>query len=159
MNQDAKKRVLRSLVYGLYALGVRRGDGAHAMTVNWVTQTSFEPPMLAVAIEIESASLRHVRESGAFALSVFPAGARQLAGKLGRSSANVPDKLEGVAHHPAPVTGSPVLDEATGWLDCRVVAELPSGDHVLVLAEVVEAGLGAEGATLTLKETGFRYAG
>ena len=159
MNHDAKKRVLRSFSYGLYALGVRRGDGAHAMTANWVMQTSFEPPMVAVAIEIESASLRHVRASGACAVSVFPSGARQLAGRLGRSSANVPDKFEGVAHHPSPVTGSPVLDEATGWLDCRVVAELPSGDHVLVLAEVVEAGVGAEGETLTLKEAGFRYAG
>src|SRR5919199_2862812 len=159
MNQDAKKKVLRSFPYGLYALGVRRGAGAHAMTVNWVTQTSFEPPMLAVAIELESASLRAVRESGAFALSVFPSGARQLAGRLGRSSANVPDKLDGVAHHPSPVSGSPVLDDATGWLDCRVAAELPSGDHVLVLAGVVEAGVGSEGETLTLKETGFRYAG
>ena len=159
MDQDAKKKVLRSFVYGLYVLGVRRGEGAHAMTVHWVIQASFEPPMLAVAIEVESASLRHVRETGAFAVSVLPSGARQLAGRLGRSSANVPDKLQGVAHHPAPVTGSPVLDEATGWLDCRVATELPSGDHVLVLAEVVEAGVAAEAETLTLKETGFRYAG
>ena len=159
MNQDAKKQVLRSFVYGLYALGVRRGEGAHAMTVNWVMQASFEPPMIAVAIELESASLRYVRERGAFALSVFPTGARQLAGRLGRSSAKVPDKLDGVAHHPSPVTGSPVLDDATGWLDCRVAAEVPSGDHVLVLAEVVEAGVAGEAETLTLKEAGFRYAG
>src|SRR5919201_6614776 len=152
MNQDAKKKVLRSFPYGLYALGVRRGEGAHAMTANWVTQTSFEPPMLAVAVENESASLRHLRESRAFALSVFPSGARQLAGKLGRSYANVPDKLDGVAHHPAPVSGAPVLDEATGWLDCRVGSELPCGDHVLVLAEVVEAGVGSDAETLTLKE-------
>ena len=159
MNQDAKKKVLRSFVYGLYALGVRRVEGSHAMTVNWVMQSSFEPPMVAVAIEVESASLRLVRESGAFAVSVLPSGARQLAGKLGRSSANVPDKLHGVAHHPAPATGSPVLEEATGWLDCRVAAELPSGDHVLVLAEVVEAGAAREAETLTLREAGFRYAG
>ena len=70
-----------------------------------------------------------------------------------------PDKLAGVAHHPAPVTGSPILDEATGWLDCRVRSEQPAGDHVLVIAEVVEAGLQHAGKTLTLEETGFRYAG
>ena len=34
MDQDAKKKVLRSIVYGLYAFGVRRGDEMHAMTVN-----------------------------------------------------------------------------------------------------------------------------
>lgn len=165
MNQEAKKRVLRSVVYGLYALGVRRpeGDaaegGAHMMTVNWLTQVSFEPPMVAVAVERESASLGLVRSAGAFALSVLPAGARQLAGRLGRSSATTPDKLSGVAHHPAPLSGAPVLDEATGWLDCRVTAELPAGDHVLYMAEVVDAGEQREGETLTLRETGFRYAG
>src|SRR5919199_759181 len=159
MDLDAKKKVLRSIVYGLYALAVRRGDGAHAMTVNWVTQISFEPPMIAVAVENESQTLPLLRAAKAFALSVYPTGARQLAGKLGRSSASVPNKLAGVAHHPAPATGAPVLDDATGWLECRVLAEQESGDHVLVLAEVVEAGVQRDAETLTLKETGFRYAG
>lgn len=159
MNQDAKKQVLRRVVYGLYAFGVGQGDAAHAMTVNWVTQVSFEPPLIAVAVESDSQSLPLVRSTGAFALTVFATGARQLAGRLGRSSTNVPDKLSGVAHHPAPVTGSPVLDEGTGWVDCRVTAELPTGDHVLFVAEVVEAGLQGDAKTLTLEETGFRYAG
>ncbi|MGH7720382.1 MAG: flavin reductase family protein [Gemmatimonadaceae bacterium] len=159
MNQEAKKTVLRRIVYGLYGLGVQGDEGAHAMTVNWVTQVSFEPPLLAVAVENESRSLPLLRAARAFALSMFPAGARALAGKLGRSSANVPNKLEGVAHHPGPATGAPILDDATGWLECRVIAEQPTGDHVLMIAEVVEAGVSNDTETLTLKETGFRYAG
>src|SRR5690348_5128199 len=131
----------------------------HAMTVNWVTQSSFEPPMIAIAIENESHSLPMLRTAGAFALSILPTGARQLAGKLGRSSANVPNKLQDAPYHAAPISGAPVLDEATGWLDCRVVSEQPSGDHVLVVAEVVEAGVQTDAETLTLRETGFRYAG
>lgn len=129
------------------------------MTVNWVTQISFEPPLIAVAVENDAHSLPMLRESRAFALSVFPAGSRSLAGKLGRSSANVPNKLEGVAHHPGVATGAPILNEATGWVECRITTELPSGDHVLMLAEVVEAGVQSDAETLTLKETGFRYAG
>jgi flavin reductase (DIM6/NTAB) family NADH-FMN oxidoreductase RutF len=162
MDQDAKKKVLRRIVYGLYAFGVQDDEaegGAHAMTVNWVTQVSFEPPMIAVAVENESRSLPLVRRARSFALSILPTGTRQLAGKLGRSSANVPNKLDGVEHHPAPVTGSPVLDEATGWLDCRMVSEQPAGDHVVIVAEVVEAGMQREEKTLTLEEAGFRYAG
>ena len=159
MDLDAKKKVLRRIVYGLYALGVRRDDGAHAMTVNWVTQISFEPPMIAVAVENESLTLPLLRAAKAFALSIYPTGTRQLAGRLGRSSTNVPNKLEGVAHHPAPATGAPVLDDATGWIECRVLSEQQTGDHVLVVAEVVEAGVLREAKTLTLEETGFRYAG
>ncbi|MDQ6885857.1 MAG: flavin reductase family protein [Gemmatimonadota bacterium] len=159
MDQDAKKQVLRTIVYGLYALGVRREQEVHAMTVNWLTQLSFEPPLIGVAVEQEARSLGMLRESGQFALSVLPAGSRLLAGKLGRSSRNVPNKLEGVAHHPGPLTGAPILDDATGWLECRITADHPAGDHVLLIAEVVEAGLQTAGDTLTLKETGFRYAG
>jgi flavin reductase (DIM6/NTAB) family NADH-FMN oxidoreductase RutF len=158
MDTNAKKQVLRSLVYGVYALGVRDGAGAHLTAVSWTTQLSFEPPMLVVAVENESRTLPLLRAAGAFALSVLPAGARQLAGKLGRQSAATPDKGSGVAHHPAPCTGAPVLDGGTGWLECRVVTEHPGGDHVLIVAEVVEAGVQQEGETLTLKETGFRYA-
>ncbi|HJR43102.1 MAG TPA: flavin reductase family protein [Gemmatimonadaceae bacterium] len=159
MDLDAKKKVLRSIVYGLYALGVRRGDEDHAMTVNWLTQVSFEPPMLAVAVESESHSLELLRAARAFAISILPTGSRQLAGRLGKSSATTPRKLEGVAHRPGPTTGAPILDEATGWLECRIVAEQPAGDHVVVIGEVVEAGTVREADTLTLKETGFRYAG
>jgi flavin reductase (DIM6/NTAB) family NADH-FMN oxidoreductase RutF len=159
MDLDAKKKVLRSIVYGLYALGVRRGDEDHAMTVNWLTQVSFEPPMVAVSVESESHSLELLRAARAFAISILPTGSRQLAGRLGKSSATTPRKLEGVAHRPGPTTGAPILDEATGWLECRIVAEQPAGDHVVVIGEVVEAGTVREADTLTLKETGFRYAG
>jgi flavin reductase (DIM6/NTAB) family NADH-FMN oxidoreductase RutF len=51
-----------------------------------------------------------------------------------------------------------VLAEALGWAECRVVATLPSGDHTLVLGEVVEAGVEHEGKRpLTLQESGLKY--
>jgi len=164
VNGEAKKQVLRSVAYGVYVLGVRGGGiGAsaesHATAVSWLTQISFEPPMIGVALERESTTLPLLRAAGAFALSVLPAGARSIASRLGRSSATTPRKLLGIAHHPAPESGAPVLDDATGWLDCRVRAELAAGDHVVVAAEVIEAGTQREGETLTLRETGFRYSG
>lgn len=164
MNGEAKKQVLRSVAYGVYVLGVRGGGDdprhePHATAVSWLTQVSFEPPMIAVALERESATLPLLRSAGAFVVSVLPAGARRIASRLGRSSATTPDKLAGIAHYPAPESGAPVLEEGLGWLDCRVRSELPVGDHVLLVAEVVEAGTQREGETLMLKETGFRYAG
>lgn len=159
MDREAKKRVLRSVPYGLFALGVRgaREEG-HAALVAWLTQLSFEPPMVGVALEREGATLALVRSAGAFALTVLPAGARALAARLGRSGETTPDRLAGLASRPSPVSGAPIF-EGTGWLDCRVAAELPAGDHVLIVAEVVDAGAEREGATLTLSETGWKYAG
>src|SRR5439155_3780346 len=53
--------------------------------------------------------------------------------------------LKGIRTKPAPISGAPLLADALGWVECRVVATLPSGSHTLVLGEVVEAGLGAGG--------------
>jgi len=61
---------------------------------------------------------------------------------------------------PGPVSGAPILAEALGWIECRVVATLPAGDHTLVLGEVLEAGVEHDGGqALTLQEAGFKYSG
>jgi len=40
-----------------------------------------------------------------------------------------------------------------------VQGSLPCGDHIVFVAEVVEAGQNREGVPLTLKEAGFKYSG
>jgi flavin reductase (DIM6/NTAB) family NADH-FMN oxidoreductase RutF len=159
MDQAAKKTVLRSFPYGLYAVTVVHDGEEHGMTANWVTQASFEPPMIAVAVENTSKTIDLIRDAHHFGLNLFHEDQRELAGKLGRSSANAPQKLKGVKTKPAPVSGAPILADALGWLECRVVTTLPSGDHTLVLGEVVEAGMEHEGAPLTLQGAGFKYSG
>jgi len=160
MDQTAKKNVLRQFPYGLYAVTVASGGEEHAMTANWVTQAAFEPPMVAVAVENTSKTIALMRDSHHFAISVLQQGQRDLAGKLGRSSEQSPQKLKGIKTKPAPISGVPVLADSLGWVECRVVATLPSGDHTLVLGEVVAAGVEHEdGVALTLQEAGFRYSG
>ena len=158
MDPAAKKTVLRMFTYGLHAMSVHHGEQANAFTVNWITQVAFEPPMVAVAVENDGASIELLRASGRFAISVFATGQRELAGHFGRPTARNPDKLGGATHHPSP-GGLPILDEALGWLECAVRGELPAGDHTLFVAEVVEAGVLREGQPLTMAETGFRYYG
>jgi len=160
MDQAAKKTVLRQFPYGLYAVTVAAGGEEHAMTANWVTQAAFEPPMVVVAVENTSKTIALMRDSHHFAISVLQQGQRELAGKLGRTSEQSPQKLKGIKTKPAPVSGVPVLADSLGWVECRVVATLPAGDHTLVLGEVVAAGVEHEdGAALTLQEAGFKYSG
>ena len=160
MDEAAKKTVLRLFPYGLYAVTVKHSGEEHGMTANWVTQASFDPPMVVVAVENTSKTIGMIRDTHHFAVNVLSQGQRELAGKLGRSSANTPQKLKGIKTKPAPVSGAPILAEALGWIECRVVATLPSGDHTLVLGEVVEAAVEHEGGQpLTLQEAGFKYAG
>lgn len=159
MDAAAKQSVLRMFPYGLYAVTVAAEGEGHAMTANWITQAAFEPPMVAVAVENTSKTIEMIRDAHHFAVSVFAAGQRELAGKLGRSSETVADKLKGVRIKPGPVAGTPILVDALGWVECRVVTALPAGDHTLVLGEVVAAGVEREGQALTMQEAGFKYSG
>jgi len=159
MDPATKKTVLRSFTYGLYAITAKHGDELSAMTVNWITQSSFEPPLIALAVESDSHSHKVIEAAGAFAVNVYETGEREFAGGLGRTYAKHPDKLDGLDTKPGPVTGSPLLNNALAWVECKIISRTPSGDHTLFIAEVVEVGINREGVPLTLKETGFKYAG
>ena len=159
MDNALKKTVLRMFAYGLYAATAKHDDDVSIMTANWLTQCSFEPPLLALAVEGNSHSRQVIEASGAFALNLYESGQRELAGSLGRTFGKHPEKIAEVAWKPSPLTGSPLLETALGWVECKIVSSLPAGDHILFVAEVVEVGLNREGVPLTLKETGFKYAG
>ncbi len=158
MDVAAKRAVLRSFTYGLYAVGVRAGERANLFTANWLTQVSFDPPMVALAVEQDAYSLELIRESGVFVISVLREDQREVAGTLGRAHAKTPDKIDAYAHEPAP-SGCPALVDALGWVDCRVTGSVPAGDHVVFVAEVTDVFVRAPGEPLTMKSAGFRYAG
>ncbi len=54
MDPNAKKTALRMIPYGLYVLTAEADGSTCAATVNWVTQASFEPPLLALGIKADS---------------------------------------------------------------------------------------------------------
>jgi len=160
MDESAKETVLKHFPYGLFAVTVAHGGEDHAMTANWITQASFAPPMVAVAVENTSKTIEMIRDARHFAINVFLATQRELAAKLGRSSDKAPQKLKGIKTKPAPAFRAPILADALGWVECRLVATLPAGDHTLVLGEVVNAGVEhADGDALTMRDAGFSYAG
>jgi flavin reductase (DIM6/NTAB) family NADH-FMN oxidoreductase RutF len=158
VDEAAKKAVLRLFSYGLFAVTANDGAVESGMTANWLTQVSFEPPLVAVAVEQDARTLQLIRASRHFAVNVLASGQRELAGLLGRRSRNVPDKLQQTAYRRGE-TGAPLLEAALGYVECRLEDEVPAGDHVLLIGEVIAAGLREAGEPLTLRETGFRYAG
>jgi flavin reductase (DIM6/NTAB) family NADH-FMN oxidoreductase RutF len=159
MDQAVAKKTLRLFTYGMYVATTagKRGDTG-AMLVNWVGQVSFEPRMLSLAVENTAHFLDVIRDSGVFAINVLESGQREFAGHFGKATAKVGDKLIGYEWTPGS-TGAPLLAEALGAVECRVVLEQPAGDHVLFLGEVVDAHYNRDGESLTMKETGFRYFG
>jgi flavin reductase (DIM6/NTAB) family NADH-FMN oxidoreductase RutF len=127
-------------------------------TANWLTQISFDPPLVAISIENTSKSLPMILNSRKCTINVFRSGDRELAGKLGKSAIQHPEKLATISFHLGD-NGCPILDDALAWVACEIHNTVEAGDSTLVIAEVVDVGIIAQGQSLTMNEAGFRHAG
>lgn len=141
MDPEKKKTALRMIPYGIYVLTAKAPDGAvAAATVNFVTQTSFDPPLVAVGVKADSSARDIVAKAGAFALNILGKGQQGAAFAFFK-----PVTPEGGKLGPEPFTmgaaGAPLLDNAPAVLECKVAEIVARGDHHIVVGEVVGADL------------------
>jgi flavin reductase (DIM6/NTAB) family NADH-FMN oxidoreductase RutF len=76
--------------------------------------------------------------SGAFALHLLGEQNLDWVWHFGLQSGRHLDKFKGMRVQTAS-TGSPILSETIGWLDCQVEARLDTGDRLVFLAAVVQS--------------------
>lgn len=158
MDPKTKKQALRTFTYGLYAVSCANEGEVNMFTANWLTQVSFDPPLVAVSVENDSKSLGMILRSRAFTVNVYRSGEREMAGILGKSALMHPEKLEGIAYDIGP-NGCPILQDGLAWVACEVRHTAPAGDSTVIVGEVVDTGMLGEGQSLTMAEAGFRHAG
>jgi flavin reductase (DIM6/NTAB) family NADH-FMN oxidoreductase RutF len=158
MDDKAKRHTLRMIPYGLYILTARTETGTNGATVSWLSQASFKPPRIVVALRKDSGIWQRVLEAGAFAVNVMGTGQKALASAFFRH-AEVEGNTLGGATFREGVTGAPILDDVPAYLECRLAEVLDAGDHSLFLGDIVEAGVQNDLGALDLAETGWHYAG
>lgn len=140
---------------GVTVMTCHQGGEPHGMTANAVSSVSLDPLLVLVCVARSAEMCRQVREAGAFALSILPAGAEAVSthfADASRPSSHA--QFAGVATH-TETTGAPVLTAALAWLDCRVWAIHDGGDHDIVVGEVVACGLGPDGDALGWFRSGY----
>lgn len=109
---------------------------------------SLDPPLVAFMVGRTSTTWPRIARAGVFCVNVLGADQGELCRRFAVSGA---DKFAGVAHEPAPATGSPRLTGAAAWIDCTIHAVHTGGDHLIVVGRVAALGTGdgpgvAEGA-------------
>jgi flavorubredoxin/flavin reductase (DIM6/NTAB) family NADH-FMN oxidoreductase RutF len=135
-------KALGRLSGGLYVVTARQEERASAMVASWVSQASFEPPGLTVAVAKDRAIEALMQVGDCFVLNIlrednhqgllrhflkrFPPGADRFAGV---------NTLEGVA------AGGPVLGDALAYLGCRVLQRMEGPDHWIIYAEVEQGNV------------------
>ena len=158
MDPQIKKQALRMFTYGLYILTCRKDSEYHAATVTWVSQASFNPPMISVGLENQSMAFSFTKEAKTFALNILGKGQKEIAAKFFKHPKTEGNKIGGIEFEMKSL-GVPLLIPALAYLECQVVHFLPTGDHTIVIGEIISAGVRRQEESLVLATTGWSYGG
>jgi flavin reductase (DIM6/NTAB) family NADH-FMN oxidoreductase RutF len=161
MGEESRRSVLRKVPYGMFVMTAAGTDGkAAGSTLTWLSQCSFDPPLVMIAIQKTSQMHGAVEASGGLAVNLLGEGQREIAKAFFRPPAAEAGRFGDYRYEPGPVTGAPLLVDLPAWFEARVTDRVERGDHTVFVAEVVSAGVrDAAAKPLLLSDTPWNYGG
>ena len=132
--------VFKALTNGVYIVTVNANGEINGVTTPWVTQLSYEPQLVMVAIAPVRKCHEMITNSGQFAVNVLGRNQVELASKFGFTSGRELNKFEGIAAQQTPAA-NPLLLDTFAYIDRELVETLTVGDHSLFIGKVVGAEL------------------
>ena len=161
--EEEQGRRMRAMM-GRFATGVtvvaaRHGPFLAGMTANAIASISIDPPLMMASIARRAETHGAIIGSHAFAVSVLARDQLALAECFAQPT--TADKLKRFCDaewHEAE-TGSPILEGALAYFDCRLSARHDGGDHAVFIGEVVAAGYREDAEPLLWYASGYRELG
>jgi flavin reductase (DIM6/NTAB) family NADH-FMN oxidoreductase RutF len=132
--------VSKSLTNGVYVVTVNYNGQVNGMTTPWVTQLSYDPLLVMVAISPLRKCHEMITNSGKFSVNVLGTDQVELASRFGFTTGHEVDKFEDISTQQT-AAANPLLPEAFAYVDCELVETLSAGDHSLFIGQVVAAEL------------------
>jgi flavin reductase (DIM6/NTAB) family NADH-FMN oxidoreductase RutF len=154
------KRSLGQMMHGVQVVGAHHDGVSRAYCSHWVSQVSFEEPIVMASVSPKHDTFPLIVASQEFAVSVL-AGDQVAAGQYfsypGRKFRYLADEFLDVF----PDTQLPVVRDAVAWLRCQVFDTKDMADHRLFFARVVavQPGRLKEPPLLYSSRLGWRIAG
>ena len=135
LDSDLDKAMGR-LSGGLYIITATKGDVSSAMLASWVSQASFEPPGLTIAVAKDRAIESLMQVGDSFILNILEEGKYQTLMKhfLKRFKPGA-ERFAGINTQTAN-NGSPILNDALAYLECEVSSRMECSDHWIVYSKV-----------------------
>ncbi len=138
MSSSKINETIKSLVHGVYIIGVKYKAKINGMTAAWVSQVSSKPPMISVAIGKNHYTADLIHRAKSFSINFLSSEQHEWARKCGFVSGRDQDKLD-KKDVVFKVTGTPILRNCAAYLECNLVQQIEVGDHILFLGIVVNA--------------------
>ena len=151
-----KQREFRSIL-GRFTTGVvlvtaQTPGGPAGMAVNSFTSVSLDPPLVALCAAHTSTTWPAIRATGSFAVTILGGQHADLCRLFSEHGA---DRFAGRDWARSP-SGHPLPVDGVAWLECRLSAIHPAGDHELVIASVGEGAVTETAEPLVFHAGRFR---
>lgn len=157
---EVERRRLRDLMArfatGVSVVAARHGPLLAGMTANAVASISIDPPLMMASVARKAETHGAIIGSHAFAISILADDQQGLAECFARPT--TAEKLTGFcgAAWEEAETGSPVLEGALAFFDCRLTARHDGGDHTIFIGEIVAAGYREDAEPLLWYASAYR---
>jgi flavin reductase (DIM6/NTAB) family NADH-FMN oxidoreductase RutF len=160
MIDQVLKRSLGQMMHGVQVVGAHHNGVTRAYCSHWVSQVSFEEPILMASVSPKHDTYPLLAATGEFAVSVL-AGDQVAAGQYFSYPGRRFRYLANEFLVTFPGTELPVVRDAIAWLRCEVFDTKEMADHMLFFARViaVQPGRLKEPPLLYSSRLGWRIAG
>lgn len=129
----AFRHVLGHFCSGVTIITANDGEEPVGFACQSFSSLSLDPPLVTFFVAKTSTTWPRIQPGGKFCVNVLADDQEQLCRGFAVSGA---DKFAGVAHKPAPATGSPLLEGTLAYIDCTLEQVVDGGDHEIVVGRV-----------------------
>jgi flavin reductase (DIM6/NTAB) family NADH-FMN oxidoreductase RutF len=143
IEKDFFRQVMGHFATGVTVVTTSNQGVVSGLTVNAFCSVSLNPPLVLVCVDIHSSALAQIRESGIFAVNMLTEQQEELSRCFATQSDERFERFCHTSYHTV-ATGAPVLADVLAFIDARVVAEYPGGDHSIFLGQVEALGVGGK---------------
>ena len=150
-------RALRKLTTGIYIVTTKEESQINGMVASWVSQVSFSPPLIMVAVKKERYSHQMIIKGKVFALNILSTEQKREVPNF--KGTHKPEERFFNTPYETKKTGAPIIKNSLAYLDCILTNQFTPGDHTLFIGEVIEGGILKDGKPLSSHELEHIYGG
>lgn len=149
------KRALGLWASGVSVVSTQTREGIYCMTASSFSSLSLDPLLILICVAHTAKIHDLLLETRAFAVNFLRDDQRALGEFFARTGREPVEQLDAVRTFPGP-SGSPIFDPCLAFLDCRLYATHPGGDHTIFVGEVLAAGSDESARPLVYFNRGYR---
>lgn len=144
-------------------LGLITSDGPigpNMMTAEWTHHISYEPGLIAVCVNPRDGTHENIAATKEFGVNIAASDQNVLASVAGGSSGRKVNKMKvleelGFKFYPAKNIKISMLEGAALNIECKLVQQIPLGDHTMFVGEVLDAKVNSGKAALVFSQGQF----